>query len=124
MLLNTITVVGTGVSKRALGNNRVKTSRNCSRRVATLRMSFSPAFPTKRKFLVRTLVQLSFAWIVAGTTRRSSKPAKTDLRPERIIVETSPDTGRSKKLPATIRTSSGDVNHLVTKAGRATFVHR
>ena len=69
MLLNTITVVGTGVSNLALLNRRVKTSRNCSSRVATCRISFSPALPIKVKCLELTLVQLSLPWTLAGPTR-------------------------------------------------------
>src|SRR5438046_8977666 len=73
MLLNTITVVGTGEVNLAPLNRRVKTSRNCSSRVATWRISFSLALPTSRKVFERTLVQLSFAWAVKGAIRQRSK---------------------------------------------------
>src|SRR5688572_26202875 len=43
------------------GNSLVKTSRNCSSFRATFRTSFSLALPIMKKFLVRTLTQVSFA---------------------------------------------------------------
>src|SRR5215213_7767555 len=59
--LKTTTVVGTGVLNLIVGNSRVNTSRNCSSFRPTLRISLSPALPTRRKFLVRTLTHVSFA---------------------------------------------------------------
>src|SRR5262249_44384849 len=48
-------------------NKCVNTSRNCSNRVATFRISFSLAFPTSRKFFERTLVHVSLARAAEGT---------------------------------------------------------
>src|ERR1700693_6212939 len=75
MLLKTITVVGIGVWNLAPGNKRANTSRHCSSRVATLRISFSLALPMSVKFFERTLVQLSFAWTVENVARQSRMPA-------------------------------------------------
>src|SRR2546428_1554249 len=83
MLLNTITVVGTGEVNLAPLNRRVKTSRNCSSRVATWRISFSPALPTSRKFFERTLVQLSFACAVKGANKQRSKTLRI-VSPQRL----------------------------------------
>src|SRR4030095_7863180 len=69
-LLNTMTVVGTGVLNFIFGNSRVNTSRNCSSFSPTFLMSFSPAFPSMKKFLVRTLTHVSFAsTVVCWETR-------------------------------------------------------
>src|SRR5262245_46023906 len=50
-----------GELRLALGKRREKTSRNCSRLVATLRISFSPAFPARKKCLDFTPIHVSFA---------------------------------------------------------------
>src|SRR5690348_274408 len=43
------------------GNTRENTSRNCSSFNPACRISFSLALPTRKKFFVRILTQLSFA---------------------------------------------------------------
>src|SRR5262245_11260432 len=59
--LKTITLIGTGELRLALGKMREKTSRNCSILAATLRMSFSLALPVRKKCLDFTLVHASLA---------------------------------------------------------------
>src|ERR1700752_2238634 len=82
-LLKTMTVVGTGVLNFHFGNNRVNTSRNCSSFSPTFLMSFSFAFPSRKKFLVRTLTHVSFAatglcW--ETTTRRQRLTARGKIK--------------------------------------------
>src|SRR6185295_11437974 len=74
-LLNTMTVVGTGVLNFIFGNSRVNTSRNCSSFSPTFLMSFSFAFPSMKKFFVRTLTHVSFADTVVcwETARRRQR---------------------------------------------------
>src|SRR6185436_15698351 len=81
--LKTITVVGTGESILKDVNNREKTSRNCSSRTPTCRISFSLALPSIRKFFERTLVHLSFADTGAEeqtTPRKQKAIARTIAR--------------------------------------------
>src|SRR5262245_44382574 len=75
--LKTITLIGTGELRLALGKMSEKTSRNCSSLAATLRMSFSPALPVRKKCLDFTPVHVSLA-----ATGESSLTSK-----ERIVAE-------------------------------------
>src|SRR6266498_3678133 len=56
-----MTEVGTGELTLRFVNKRANTSRNCSRRTPTCRMSFSFALPSSWKFFERTLVHVSLA---------------------------------------------------------------
>ena len=68
------------------GKSRVNTSRNCSSFRPTLRMSVSPAFPTRRKFLVRTLIHESFAITVCWETARRKQRVTATGRIKRFII--------------------------------------
>src|SRR5882672_3395979 len=70
--LKTTTVIGDDDSRLIAGNNIEKPARNSSRLRPTRRICDSLAFPTRRKFLERTLNHLSAAK-PAGT------PAKADI---------------------------------------------
>src|SRR5260370_35019851 len=78
--LKTITVVGTGEVKLALGKTSAKTWRNCCSRFATCRTSFSLALPTRKKCFVRTLIQLSFALAVVWAARIRNSPTTAPIR--------------------------------------------
>jgi hypothetical protein len=71
--LKTTTVVGTGEVNFVRVNSRVKTSRNCSNRVPTWRISFSLALPIRKKFFDLTLTQLSLAETVVWLGRNVNK---------------------------------------------------
>src|SRR6188508_1724855 len=73
-LLKTTTVVGIGGVNFILENRWVKTSRNCSRRTATCRISLSLPLPIRKKFFDWTLVQVSLA-----TTSRDETVKKTNV---------------------------------------------
>src|ERR1044072_8819498 len=78
-----MTVVGTGVLNFIFGNSRVNTSRNCSSFSPTFLISFSFAFPSRKKFLVRTLTHVSLADTVAcweTTTRRQRLTARGKIK--------------------------------------------
>ena len=65
--------VGTGELTFRSGTRREKTSRNCSSRTPTCRISFSFALPISRKFFERTLVQLSLAETGADESAKETK---------------------------------------------------
>src|SRR4051812_21252445 len=97
MLLNTITVVGTGESNLANDNNLVKTSRNCSSCVPTWRISFSLALPTKVKFFEVTLVQVSFGrgvWLWPALASMKTRNVAAALSAKQFIVRPHPVTGQ------------------------------
>src|SRR5436305_2066915 len=75
-----MTVVGTGDWKFARGKSCVKTYRNCSSRVATCRISFSEALPTRKKFFERTLVQESIACAACAAASRHVKAKRVRTR--------------------------------------------
>src|SRR2546421_10798292 len=83
-----MTVVGTGELSGIVGNKSPNTWRNCSRRLATRRMSFSLALPTNVKFFDETLVQVSFALAgcPAPVTKRTSAIPRTAVRKGRYFI--------------------------------------
>src|SRR6185436_16659363 len=106
-----MTVVGMDVLNLIFGNSRVKTSRNCSSLSPTFLMSFSFAFPSRKKFLVRTLTQVSFAdtvvcWEITARRQRLTARGKTKRfinNPMDQRSRTQPDESRIALLPTGLR---------------------
>src|SRR6185369_4465647 len=92
-LLNTTTVVGTGVLNFIFGKRRANTSRNCSSLSPTFLMSFSPALPTRVKFFVRTLTHESFATTGCCETARRRQRLSARGTIKRFIFLGSKDGG-------------------------------
>src|SRR5262245_50460183 len=111
-----MTVVGTGVLNRTVGNKRVNASRNCSSLSPTRLMSFSPALPSRKKFLVRTLTHVSFAATGTGRETVASKQRVTTRGTrKRFIILRSKNRG---VCDAEAVFESCPLRHLLTRLDR------